>query len=80
MKFKGVTEMNKNTRLIYCLLGSILLVLLACPLVHNLVYSTMRIGSILSGITDFIALIGVVLTVIFSVMLIIFNCINKGNN
>ena len=71
--------MNKNNRLIYCILGSILLVLLTCPLVHNLVYSIRRIGPKLSETTDYIALVGIILTVIFSIMLIILNCLNKGD-
>lgn len=62
--------MNKNSNLLYCILGSIILVLFNT----NVVYDSLRllpiVGFFLSQLTYFISSIGVILTLYFTIILI----------
>lgn len=62
--------MNKNSNLLYCILGSIILVLFNT----NVVYDSLRmlpiVGLFLSQLTYFISSIGVILTLYFTIILI----------
>ncbi|OOM75424.1 hypothetical protein CLPUN_32350 [Clostridium puniceum] len=69
--------MNKSVRLIYCIFGSIILVLLSHPIPHDVINGIFFVGTELSVLTDFVSAIGVILTAIFAVMLIKENCTSK---
>ena len=62
--------MNKNKQLLYTILGSVILIFLALERPYNLVYNSPMFGFELSQILLYISNIGVILTVVFSVMLI----------
>ncbi|MBN1056950.1 hypothetical protein DVW05_16635 [Clostridium botulinum] len=66
--------MNKSRKLLNCILGSILLILLNCPISFNAVSRIRYIGYILGDILNLISFLGVILTIIFSIMLIKENC------
>ena len=57
--------MNKNTKLLYCILGSAILSLISMPIFYESVYY-IPIGQLL----NFISAIGVILTIYFSIVLI----------
>ncbi|OOM80862.1 hypothetical protein CLPUN_12390 [Clostridium puniceum] len=70
--------MNKSIRLIYCIFGSVMLVLLSHPIPYDVINGVFFIGTELSVLTEFISAIGVILTAIFAVMLTKENCIIKN--
>lgn len=66
--------MNKNIKLLYCILGSIILSLIDIPIFYDSVGYIPIIGFYLSQLLYFISAIGVVLTVYFAILLIKENC------
>lgn len=62
--------MNKNTKLLYCILGSVLLALMSIPTFYNAVHYIPLIGFSLSQLLYFISAIGVILTIFFAILLI----------
>lgn len=65
--------MNKNSNLLYCILGSIILVLFNTSIVYDSLRFLPIIGLFLSQLTYFISAIGVILSLYFTILLI------KGN-
>ena len=66
--------MNKNTKLLYCILGSIILSLISMPIFYETVHYIPIVGFYLSQLLYFISAIGVILTIYFSTVLIKENC------
>lgn len=66
--------MNKNVKLLYCILGSIILSLISLPQFYESVHFIPIIGFPLSQLLYFISAIGVILTIYFAIMLIKENC------
>ena len=66
--------MNKNTKLLYCILGSVILSLISMPIFYETVHYIPVVGFYLSQLLYFISAIGVILTIYFSIVLIKENC------
>lgn len=66
--------MNKNTKLLYCILGSVILSLISMPIFYEAVQYIPIVGFYLSQLLYFISAIGVILTIYFSIVLIKENC------
>ena len=66
--------MNKNTKLLYCILGSVILSLISMPIFYETVHYIPGVGFYLSQLLYFISAIGVILTIYFSTVLIKENC------
>ena len=66
--------MNKNTKLLYCILGSVILSLISMPIFYDTVRYIPIVGFYLSQLLYFISAIGVILTIYFSTVLIKENC------
>ena len=66
--------MNKNTKLLYCILGSVILSLISMPIFYEAVHYIPIVGFYLSQLLYFISAIGVILTIYFSIVLIKENC------
>ena len=66
--------MNKNTKLLYCILGSVILFLISMPIFYEVVHYIPIVGFYLSQLLNFISAIGVILTIYFSIVLIKENC------
>ena len=66
--------MNKNTKLLYCILGSVILSLISMPIFYETVRYIPIVGFYLSQLLYFISAIGVILTIYFSIVLIKENC------
>ena len=62
--------MNKNTKLLYCILGSVILSLISMPIFYETVHYIPVVGFYLSQLLYFISAIGVILTIYFSILLI----------
>lgn len=62
--------MNKNSNLLYCILGSIILVLFNTNVVYDSLQLLPIVGFFLSQLTYFISSIGVILTLYFTIILI----------
>ena len=62
--------MNKNTKLLHCILGSVILSLLRMPIFYETVHYIPVVGFYLSQLLYFISAIGVILTIYFSILLI----------
>ena len=62
--------MNKNSNLLYCILGSIILVLFNTSIVYDSLRFLPIIGLFLSQLTYFISAIGVILSLCFTILLI----------
>ncbi|WP_370835358.1 hypothetical protein [Clostridium tertium] len=72
--------MNKNSNLLYCILGSIILVLFNTSIVYDSLRFLPIIGLFLSQLTYFISAIGVILSLYFTILLIKENWKFKENN
>lgn len=66
--------MNKNIKLLYCILGSVILSLISMPIFYETVHYIPVVGFYLSQFLYFISAIGVILTIYFSIVLIKENC------
>lgn len=70
-------EMDKNIKLIYCILGSIVLALLNNSIFDNSKFGLFSagtlVGSLIYVLSNILSLIGIVLLVLFSIKLIIRN-------
>ena len=62
--------MSKNSNLLCCILGSIILVLFNTSIVYDALHFIPIIGLFLSQLTYFISAIGVILTLYFTIILI----------
>ena len=62
--------MNKNTKLLYCILGSVILSLISMPKFYEAVHYIPIVGFYLSQSLNFISAIGVILTIYFCIVLI----------
>ncbi|WP_294386015.1 hypothetical protein [uncultured Clostridium sp.] len=62
--------MNKNTKLLHCILGSVILSLISMPIFYETVHYIPVVGFYLSQLLYFISAIGVILTIYFSILLI----------
>ena len=62
--------MNKNTKLLYCILGSVILSLISMPIFYEAVHYILIVGFYLSQSLYFISAIGVILTIYFCIVLI----------
>ncbi|MDB1946582.1 hypothetical protein PMY38_01425 [Clostridium tertium] len=62
--------MNKNSNLLYCILGSIILVLFNTSIVYDSLRFLPIIGLFLRQLTYFISAIGVILSLYFTILLI----------
>ena len=62
--------MSKNTKLLYCILGSIILSLISMPVFYDAVHYIPVVGFYLSQSLYFISAIGVISTVYFAIVLI----------
>lgn len=62
--------MNKNSGLLYCILGSIILVLFNTSIVYESLHFIPIIGFVLAQLSYFISAIGVLLTLYFAILLI----------
>jgi hypothetical protein len=62
--------MNKNIKLLYCILGSIILSLAGTSIPYNALRFLPVIGALLADIAYIISGIGVLLTIVFSIILI----------
>ena len=60
----------KNNKLLYCILGSIILSLASTPIPYDALHNIPVIGFWLSQLTYYIAAIGSILTIYFAIMLI----------
>ncbi|MGL4571006.1 MAG: hypothetical protein ACRCVJ_08070 [Clostridium sp.] len=65
--------MNKTKRILFCILGSILLVFLRLPVFYEVASSTRYVGDYLVQFLELLSLLGLISTCIFSIMLIIEN-------
>lgn len=62
--------MSKNIKLLYCILGSVILSLISTPIFYQAVHYIPIVGFYLSQLLYFISAIGVILTIYFSIVLI----------
>ncbi|MBM6820846.1 MULTISPECIES: hypothetical protein [Clostridium] len=62
--------MNKNTKLLHCILGSVILSLISMSIFYETVHYIPAVGFYLSQLLHFISAIGVILTIYFSILLI----------
>ncbi len=62
--------MKRSIRLLYCILGSIILSLASTPISYEALSVFPIIGFVLSQLTYLISSIGIILTIYFAVMLI----------
>lgn len=62
--------MDKNIKLLYCILGSIILILASTPIPYEALNYIPFIGHFLSQLTYFISAIGVMLTIYLAGILI----------
>ena len=62
--------MNKNIKLLYCILGTIILTLASTPIPYNALHYIPIIGFWLSQLTYFISAMGVILSLYFAILLI----------
>lgn len=62
--------MNKNTKLLHCILGSVILSLISMPIFYETVHYIPVVGFYLSQLLYIISSIGVILTIYFSILLI----------
>lgn len=62
--------MNKNIKLLYCILGSVILSLISIPIFYEAVHYIPVVGFYLSQLLYFISAIGVILNIYFSILLI----------
>ncbi|MGG7059856.1 hypothetical protein ACQPUZ_16445 [Clostridium tertium] len=62
--------MSKNIKLLYCILGSVLLALISIPIFYDAVHYIPIVGFYLSQLLYFISAIGVILTIYFAIVLI----------
>lgn len=62
--------MNKNIKLLYCILGSIILVLSSTSIPYDALQGIPIIGLQLSQLTYYVSSIGVILSLYFAVLLI----------
>lgn len=62
--------MNKNTKLLHCILGSVILALIDMPVFYDAVHYIPIVGVYLSQLLYFISAIGVILTIYFAIVLI----------
>ncbi|SFD31964.1 hypothetical protein [Clostridium uliginosum] len=60
----------KNIKLLYCILGSIILSLASTPIPYNTLHYIPVIGFTLSQLTYYISFVGIILTIYFAIMLI----------
>lgn len=67
---EGENIMNKNTKLLYCILGSVLLSLVSMPIFYESVHYIPIVGFYLSQLLYLISAIGVGLTIYFAIILI----------
>ncbi|MEG1483400.1 hypothetical protein [Clostridium sp.] len=65
--------MNKTKRILFCILGSILLVFLRLPIFYETASSTVYARDYLVQILELLSLLGLISTCVFSIMLIIEN-------
>ena len=72
--------MGKNTKILYCILGSVILALLNNPIFEHSElglfsggYGGHFWGELLVRLTDILSLVGFILLIVFSIMLIIRN-------
>lgn len=65
--------MEKNIRLIYCILGSVILALIS-PFGYDTLHVIPVVGFILSQLTYYVSAIGIILTIYFAINLIRENC------
>lgn len=72
--------MQKNTKLLYCILGSAILALLNNPIFENSKFGIFQcgyggysLGELLVRFTNILSLIGFILLIVFSIILIIRN-------
>lgn len=70
VKKEEENTMNKNTKLLYCILGSVILSLISMPIFYEAVHYIPIVGFYLSQLLYFISVIGVILTVYFAIVLI----------
>ena len=62
--------MSKNTKLLYCILGSIILSLTSIPTYYNAVSYIPVVGVYLNYLISLISVIGLILTIYFAIRLI----------
>ena len=62
--------MSKNTKLLYCILGSIILTLTGIPTYYNAVSYIPVVGVYLNYLISLISVIGLILTIYFAIRLI----------
>lgn len=62
--------MNKNTKLLHCILGSVILALIGILTFYDAVHYIPVVGFYLSQLLYFISAIGVILTIYFATVLI----------
>ena len=62
--------MSKNTKLLYCILGSIILTLTSIPTYYNEVSYIPVVGVYLNYLISLISVIGLILTIYFAIRLI----------
>lgn len=71
------TEMDKNIKLLYCILGSIVLALLNNSIFDDAKFRLFNagtlVGRLINILSDILSLIGIILLVLFSITLIIRN-------
>ena len=66
--------MSKNTKLLYCILGSIILALTGIPTYYNAVSYIPVVGVYLNYLISLISSIGLILIIYFAIRLIKENC------
>lgn len=62
--------MNNNIKLLYCILGSLILTLASAPIPYSALNYLPVIGFWLSQLTNVVSAIGVILTLYFAILLI----------
>ena len=62
--------MSKNTKLLYCILGSIILTLTSIPTYYSAVSYIPVVGVYLNYLISLISVIGLILTIYFAIRLI----------
>jgi hypothetical protein len=67
---EGEDIMSKNIKLLYCILGSVILALTSIPIFYAAVHYIPIVGFYLSQLLNFISAIGVILTIYFAIVLI----------
>ena len=66
----GEDVMNKNTKLLHCILGSVILSLISMTIFYDAVHYIPIIGFYLSQLLYLVSAIGVILTIYFAIVLI----------